>query len=927
MKINVDKDIKDLIDEEIYLIMAKVFIEIEEKEKINQEKNDADIKFNTISIEEIMSQSNNTINSFNLFENSTSFSLKSSKLNLENDKTEKEPVVINNIEELLLNETQITEIIYTYDKRYSSCFNESNMLKLIDYSTHMAYISDDEIITHKYPFYACELLKCDAPYIYNKFFDNEKIMTYFFDFLNVQKNNTNCVLSGYFAKIFLSLLDKKNDEIINFIFNNNNSYIYQMIDLCEDSSFCECIKNLLILQDEKFNDKKLIIIERLNQKLFQKEEFTNKICFEIFSSLFEEGNTVYCNFFLKNFTKIFENFKFKTQNLELFNYYKHFVRIIKECFTREKELTTEVDENRKELNNYVIKNKTIFLDFEILLIDSLTNNIYFQNIFEDNIKNKSFRRLIVIYIDILEIIIFSISIKDEKNLNNYINKIHDIFKEDHLEKITQIIFKYPLFNMLQVSYIELLSTLSKVNSPLLKNENTINKFIDYLLNNYSDDHILISTIIKSLSIIYLSQQQDRIFISSNKKLKFCYDLVVKKIMNIYESKLLFNQTYGVYPNQDFITNQINKDNNNDINNDINNGIDNDINNGIDNDINNDINIDNNNDINKVTNKDNNNDINDVANKDNNTNEINNKDNNSNNENEFTPSPCIKDVIIKCITELDNAIKLSFSINKNINDNISEEIDLDDVLDEEENESPGIDLKDTKNFDTKNNKSFHILENYDEIDDEDAQKSDNDNIDDIIKQTSETVKSIKQKTNQEKNNSKGTVKTEIEIRTIKKNILPLVYNGNRKYNYTQNNKKETLNYNSLKSLPKNINVENQRQANSKIDEDQKDKSLNAQKKINEDVLPKIKKTFNEHEYVGYFHGDSHQRYDSNKLMNSSGRINNFRSNTNLFKNKNKKDNDNSLFNNLQKSAENNGFFKLKNKMEDIKITKIKNYVDK
>ena len=64
-------------------------------------------------------------------------------------------------------------------------------------------------------------------------------------FLNDSKNNSNCVLSGYFTKIFLSLLDKKNDEIINYIFRDENLYIQQIIELCEHSSYCECIKYLL----------------------------------------------------------------------------------------------------------------------------------------------------------------------------------------------------------------------------------------------------------------------------------------------------------------------------------------------------------------------------------------------------------------------------------------------------------------------------------------------------------------------------------------------------------------------------------------------------------------------------------------------------------------------------------------------------------
>jgi hypothetical protein len=48
----------------------------------------------------------------------------------------------------------------------------------------------------------------------------------------------------------------------------------------------------------------------LNKILLRKEEYTNKICFEIYSSLLEEGNLVFCNFFLRNFEKIFEKYDF-----------------------------------------------------------------------------------------------------------------------------------------------------------------------------------------------------------------------------------------------------------------------------------------------------------------------------------------------------------------------------------------------------------------------------------------------------------------------------------------------------------------------------------------------------------------------------------------------------------------------------------------
>ena len=95
---------------------------------------------------------------------------------------------------------------------------------------------------------------------------------------------------------------------------------------------------------------------------------------------------IFCNFFLKNFENININFKHKSFNLELFFYYIHLVRIIKECFTREKENNIDIDSTRKELNTYVINNKNIFLDFEINLIDSLTDILFIQNSVEDNIE-------------------------------------------------------------------------------------------------------------------------------------------------------------------------------------------------------------------------------------------------------------------------------------------------------------------------------------------------------------------------------------------------------------------------------------------------------------------------------------------------------------------------------------------------------------
>ena len=76
------------------------------------------------------------------------------------------------IEQLLLNDSLITEITYMHSPQHSFYFTSNNIIKLIDFSTHMPYINDDEILTHKFPFNSCELLKSDTEYIYNKFFED-----------------------------------------------------------------------------------------------------------------------------------------------------------------------------------------------------------------------------------------------------------------------------------------------------------------------------------------------------------------------------------------------------------------------------------------------------------------------------------------------------------------------------------------------------------------------------------------------------------------------------------------------------------------------------------------------------------------------------------------------------------------------------------
>ena len=86
---NKNKDVTEYISSIINSIFQQVFTTIEETERINQEKTDSDIKFNTLNLDEIISQANNSINIYNSLD-----ILSNSLLNFEESQTKKEPIKI-----------------------------------------------------------------------------------------------------------------------------------------------------------------------------------------------------------------------------------------------------------------------------------------------------------------------------------------------------------------------------------------------------------------------------------------------------------------------------------------------------------------------------------------------------------------------------------------------------------------------------------------------------------------------------------------------------------------------------------------------------------------------------------------------------------------------------------------------------------------
>ena len=186
----------------------------------------------------------------------------------------------------------------------------------------------------------------------------------------------------------------------------------------------------------------------------------------------------------------------------------------------------------------------------------------------------------------------------------------------------------------------------------------------------------------------------------NKKLKHIYDCLIKNIMNIFESKLLFNQPY---PTEEI--NNKSKHINADVLENINSNTD-------DKTIKNNI----------IENNDKNNENKNDMNKENKFEKINNIIDNDNNI-------CFKEIVNKGIYDYISIIRFCNS-SKNLTsaDNISEEIDLDDMNNSDENDNLG------------NNKNF-TLTSFDELDDEEN-SSYNDSIGEIFKKTTETIKTIK-----------------------------------------------------------------------------------------------------------------------------------------------------------------------------------------
>ena len=415
-----------------------------------------------------------------------------------------------------------------------------------------------------------------------------------------------------------------------------------------------------------------------------------------------------------------------------------------------------------------------------------------------------------------------------------------------------------------------------------------------------------------------------------------YDCLIKNIMDIFESKLLFNKAYE----QDKINNNSKNINADEIEN---------------------INFKND----KILYNKDNNISNDENENETNKKDISNIDNNSNINSSF------KDIVNKGIYEYISFIKFCSS-SKNVNsaEIISEEIDLDDMNDD-----------DFEKIDNIGNNKNYALSTFDELDKEKIKNNNNseyDNMEEMYKKATETIKTIrlKNKINHKDKNKNldlnKDINNNIDLKKDKKNNLNLeIKNGNKDNNNSSTDSNEDIIEENIKVEKKNENNKGQNDEDKIFNSEKKDNYIRIEeKKINEilnksneklkhnfffdkenqnslplikmekdkinkmkknkselndnpeisskvnvksifeynnktiNVLPKIRIKLDDQEHGRYFYRDMNiiNRTSNN---NFNEKINNFRSN-NIIKTKENKET--SLFNTLRKSSENGSNYK-------------------
>lgn len=475
-----------------------------------------------------------------------------------------------------------THIMYSKYTFNNNSFTKDNVIKLIDYITTMPYSETDNDISYKYPFNACELLKCDNNTICEKIFEETaidafgveiivndedekkdgfisinssslnndkkkeyKVLEHFFAFL-LEKNknhNRNNVLCGYFRNVFKKLIERNSAIIVEVLFDENEMFIEGMIDLCSDESIGECIR-LVIDTDlikENIIKKKEKLIETLIVSKIYNKDYGESVCNSILIPLLQTSN-VFRDLFFNKYNTLMNQFHFEINNLEsLINFINAIIIRLKATFgsssddDRENDLTLSVCEEDMKSNVQISLDIDKYLGHLKEVIKSLVG------IIQNEISNSIVKVVIINCINTF----IKLIIKSNKEKESI---IQDVIPPTLLLYLTKYFINHPNNNIFHTAYIKFLSSLRDVSTQnnivkaMIINDSLISLFTNYLRDIYPDHISLLAPTIKSLDIILslIPRELTDVTISMTSTATH-NDIkeVVEKIMSIFNEKFLY----------------------------------------------------------------------------------------------------------------------------------------------------------------------------------------------------------------------------------------------------------------------------------------------------------------------------------------------------------------------------------------------------
>ena len=358
-------------------------------------------------------------------------------------------------------------------------------------------------------------------------------LDYFFQFLNTESSEDNYVLIGYFTKIFNHLIQSKGQIIISYIFNSHPEYLTGLINHLNRRGIGDCIKNILLFNEEIKDLEKLKIsfcekiIKELNNS--NKEDkyiwitdtlintFENKDFFNLFMSnqnlLKQLFQILYNNLNNNNNSKsllsllikinenILSNFdELVTTNLIQENPMDIFSNLYGNVMEEEKINNEERLENQKNNINFLFN---ALKECNLNFLDDLNifnDNDLLETTYQKTQKKLGLKKLCQVeyFRTIIDILINA----NSKNL--FKNDIEEIIKLANEKKVfwtlNDIFFNYEFNNIYQIYYIQIITSILNKFSPeslinyffsdssdIITHRKLIGLLIDHLLNNNKFD--------------------------------------------------------------------------------------------------------------------------------------------------------------------------------------------------------------------------------------------------------------------------------------------------------------------------------------------------------------------------------------------------------------------------------------------------------